>query len=324
MPRRSGCRIPGTRRLIDTFAKHRKRPLNEHIAEWHQSLLDKGTTQKHADLVRGQAQRVIEDCRFTSWPDLSAFTVQAFLGGLRAVGRSVQTCNFYLQAIKQFCRSMVQEGQAPGNPLVHLHGGNVRTDRRHDRRAFNDDKLRLLLETTRNGATRYGMTGAERAMLYRLAAETGLRAGEIRSLSSQSFDLEGNPPTVTVEAAFSKHCRKDVQPLPSPLAVELQAFVVTQDADASVFRRPRPDAVVTMLRADRVDARSAWMDEASDDKDREQREKSSFLAYRDEAGRVADFHAFRRTFITNLARGGVHPKQAQDLARHSDINLTMG
>ena len=78
-----------------------------------------------------------------------------------------------------------------------------------------------------------------------------------------------------------------------------------------------------MIRCDLEDARSAWTDEARDDKDREQCEKSSFLAYRDEAGRVADFHALRHTFITNLARAGIHPKQARDLAHLSDINLTM-
>jgi integrase len=38
---------------------------------------------------------------------------------------------------------------------------------------------------------------------------------------------------------------------------------------------------------------------------------------------VADFHALRHTFITNLAMSGVHPKVAQDLARHSTIELTM-
>ena len=27
--------------------------------------------------------------------------------------------------------------------------------------------------------------------------------------------------------------------------------------------------------------------------------------------------------ISNLARSGVHPKTAQDLARHSDVNLTL-
>jgi len=38
---------------------------------------------------------------------------------------------------------------------------------------------------------------------------------------------------------------------------------------------------------------------------------------------VADFHSLRHTFISNLARGGVHPKVAQSLARHSTITLTM-
>ncbi len=86
---------------------------------------------------------------------------------------------------------------------------------------------------------------------------------------------------------------------------------------------PLSDKTAKMLRADLTDARAAWIDEAPYDKERERREHSSFLAYRDEAGSVTDFHALRHTFITNLARGGVHPKQAQDLARHSDINLTM-
>lgn len=41
------------------------------------------------------------------------------------------------------------------------------------------------------------------------------------------------------------------------------------------------------------------------------------------AGQAVDFHALRHTFLTLLAAGGVHPKVAQDLARHSDVNLTL-
>jgi len=44
----------------------------------------------------------------------------------------------------------------------------------------------------------------------------------------------------------------------------------------------------------------------------------------DDAGRVVDFHGQRTTFITALARAGVAPATAQRLARHSDINLTLG
>ncbi len=65
------------------------------------------------------------------------------------------------------------------------------------------------------------------------------------------------------------------------------------------------------------------MARAGTDAEKAEREKGSFLAYRDDAGRVSDFHSLRHTFISNLANAGVHPKLAQALARHSDINLTM-
>ena len=54
-----------------------------------------------------------------------------------------------------------------------------------------------------------------------------------------------------------------------------------------------------------------------------ERERTPFCKYRDDSDRVCDFHALRHTFISNLARGGVHPKLAQQLARHSTITLTM-
>ena len=47
-------------------------------------------------------------------------------------------------------------------------------------------------------------------MLYRLAVETGLRAGELRSLKVASFDLDHC--TLTLEAAYSKHRRQDTIP----------------------------------------------------------------------------------------------------------------
>ncbi len=65
--------------------------------------------------------------------------------------------------------------------------------------------------------------------------------------------------------------------------------------------RPR-DKTAKMLRADLADAG---------------------IQYRDNAGLVADFHSLRHTSITNLARGGVHPKVAQQLARHSTITMTL-
>jgi hypothetical protein len=77
------------------------------------------------------------------------------------------------------------------------------------------------------------------------------------------------------------------------------------------------------MKADLAAARTAWIAAAASQREREDRESGTFLAYRDDAGRCADFHALRHTFISNLASGGVHPKTAQRLARHSTITLTM-
>ena len=47
------------------------------------------------------------------------------------------------------------------------------------------------------------------------------------------------------------------------------------------------------------------------------------IAYRDDSGRVLDFHAFRHTYVTMLARSGAPVKVVQTLARHSDPKLTL-
>ncbi len=83
-----------------------------------------------------------------------------------------------------------------------------------------------------------------------------------------------------------------------------------------------PDSPAKMLRQDLEAARNNWIEEAETDPIQAERKRLSFLRYRTVEG-VADFHSLRHTFITNLARGGVHPRLAQDLARHSDINLTL-
>ncbi len=76
-----------------------------------------------------------------------------------------------------------------------------------------------------------------------------------------------------------------------------------------------------MLQRDLASARRILISESKDESERERREKSDFLRYKNSMGLYADFHAMRHTFITNLCRANVSPKTA--LPRHSDIRLTM-
>ena len=50
--------------------------------------------------------------------------------------------------------------------------------------------------------------------------------------------------------------------------------------------------------------------------------KKAGIEYFDAQGRVADFHAMRMTFGTNLHRQGAPPRVAMELMRHSDMRLT--
>lgn len=206
------------------------------------------------------------------------------------------------------------------------------------------------MAAAKSGESYRGLSGADRALLYIVAANTGLRARELISLTADSFDLDADQPTVTVEAAYSKHRRRDVLPVRADLVVLLRPVVSdlnSKAADAAQNRTVHKhdsrvkssgeiasaarlwpgtwaDRAAEMLAADLAAARQTWIDEVKDEGDeRAERINSDYLAYTDDTGRVFDFHALRHQFISNLARGGASPKEAQALARHSTITLTM-
>jgi len=206
--------------------------------------------------------------------------------------------------------------------LAHLAGYNVKLDRRHDRRALTDEELARLIQAAERGPKERGMFGPNRAMLYQLAVGTGFRAGELASLTPESFDLNAEPPTVTIEAAYSKHRRRDEQPIRRDLADLLKPWLKGRKRGQPVFKMP--DKPVKLIQADLKAAREAWLEEAMSEKECKARERTTFLAYRDGANRVADFHALRHTYISRLIQSGVNIKVAQELARHSTPTLTLG
>ena len=286
--------------LVDPHEEHKARPLVEHLDEWRATLLAKGRSEKYANGSRVHAGYVVDGCGLKRWGDIQASRVQAWLGDQRREGMGAVTCNHRLRAFKSFCRWMVRDGRAAESPVAHLDRLNERTDRRHERRVLADDEIRMLLDTTAAGPIRYGLSGQLRSLAYRTALESGLRAAELRSLMPGSFDLDADPPTITVAAAYSKRRREDVQPVRTDFARAVAPLVARCSASQNVF--PLPEATSRMLQADLEPAG---------------------IEYRDDAGRVADFHSLRHTFVSRLASSGVHPKEAQTLARHSTITLTM-
>jgi len=286
--------------IVDKYKKHRLRPLSEHLEDFRKAL---GDTTKHAKQTVKSVKKVFEACRFRKWADIQASTFFNYLNKLKNHGdMSPRTFNFYLKAGKQFCRWMVQDQRASQSPLEHLKAETI-TNRKRQRRVLNADEIRTLLEVTKAAPERFGMTGYERALLYRLAVETGLRANELRNLKVSSFDF--NNLTVTAVAVYTKNKQIATLPLRADTAGELQSFFASKMPNTKAFGgryQKLTDRTAEMLRCDLADAN---------------------IHYQDDAGMYFDFHSFRHEAGSLLAASGTHPKVAQSIMRHSDINLTM-
>jgi site-specific recombinase XerD len=310
--------------ITDPYREHRKRPLAEHVEDFRKYLLNKGNTQAYVGMTYSRVLTLVKGCRFERIGDVSASRVAAYLADRRRHGLGQQTSNFYLTAVKAFCRWLVQDRRTNENPLAHLQGGNVKLDRRHDRRNLSPEEINRLLDAAACSTDDFrGLTGQDRYYLYAVALGTGFRAAELASLTRASFQLAANPPVARVQAGYSKNRKEAAQPLASDLAVAIADYVADMPKDGRVWPGTWTEKAANMLRADLAAARLAWLKEAKTPEEQEQRKASTFLAYRDEEGRCADFHSLRHSFITSLTSGGVHPKVAQVLARHSSITLTL-
>ena len=176
-------------------------------------------------------------------------------------------------------------------------------DVRHKRRALTGEEFAQLINSARDsGEVIQRFDGEQRARIYLVSYMTGIRRKELGSLTPRSFDLESNPPTVTVEAATSKHRKKDVLPLHPELVVALREWLQELKPSDKLFPK--------------LERRKAWL--------MVQRDLERVgIPYENHDG-IADFHAAgRHTHITELFRNGASLPEVQKLARHSDIKLTM-
>ncbi len=316
--------------LIEPHDEQGKRPLAKHVADYRRYLESKRNAATHVKLTESYIRKVLDGCKFKLIRDLSPSRVGRWLADLRAKGRSVRTSNAYLIAIKGFTRWLVRERRAKEDVLSHLSRLNTETDVRRKRRVLTMDELERLMAAAEASNAKLGrMRGADRAIVYRVAAFTGLRAQEIASLTPRSFALEANPPTVTVDACYSKHRRKDVLPLAEDLCGRLRAYLAKRECER---RRGGEERLWpgkwyrkagAILQRDLAVAREAWLSDANGTTERARHERSDYLRAVDAAGQVVDYHSLRHGFITYLVMANVPPKVAQALARHSTITLTM-
>jgi len=280
-------------------SKHASAPISEHVEAYRGLLESKGGDPRHVRETMASIHAVLETCEWATLQDLDGARFSAHLREY-AQGRAARTVNARRQALRGFTRWLVANQRLDRDPFATVARAADHVKAR-ERRALDDDEINRLIQATAQEPTRFRMGGERRAMLYRVAIGTGFRAGELASLTPRSFDLDAEDPTITIEAAYSKRRRRDIQPIRPDLAETLRPWLASQPLEKILW--PIKGAKTARMIAADLEAAGVPVE--------------------DDAGRVCDFHALRHTYVTRLARAGVTPKVAQTLARHSTITLTM-
>src|SRR5947207_2223713 len=265
------------------------RSLAAHLQDYLADLEKRNRAGRNGRGGRQLKMRVttlLNDCKWNVAQNISA---DSFIAWRSRQEKSARTLNYYLQAMFSFLNWLERTGRIKGNPLKFVGKIEERGKLKRTRRALTDDELRRLV------------AGSDwRGVVYFVAARTGLRQEELRQLVWDDLRLEEEVPYVRVRVVCAKNKTEEHVALVPEICEALKSLRPSKCAPtALVFERGVP--LAKRLRADL---------------------EANGIAYQDELGRYADFHALRYTWTTFLQRNGIAQRFAMKLLRHSDIRLT--
>jgi len=289
--------------LVDPYAEQKKTPLRDHVAAFREYLTKTKSprtgrfrTEVHVTKTVNRVLRVFDGCQFAFWGDIKRGKVEMFLGENVL---DPKTHNHFVTALRMFCNWMVDYERAEKSPLRKLQ--RIKAKGQKGRRALTPEEVGRLLAATERAPFRYGLSGHERAVLYLLSVETGLRVGELRSLTVSSFDFENA--AVRVEAQFCKNREEAEQLLKRHRVEQFRQFLADKLPAAKAFNMPTHFRTAQMLHAD---CREAGIEIDNG------------------RGKIV-FYSLRHTLATNLDKTGASLKERMAIMRHSDRHsLTLG
>ena len=162
-------------------------------------------------------------------------------------------------------------------------------------------------------------TGRERALIYKSLVLTGLRKGELASITVAQLDVDGPLAFLELDAADEKERRGADVPLRADLADDLRCWLADKldalQAECRRLREPIPEKLppeTPLFRVPRDLSKILNRDLLA-----------AGIPKRDERGRSIDVHAMRHSFGTLLNKASTAPRTVQAAMRHSTLDLTM-
>jgi integrase len=180
------------------------------------------------------------------------------------------------------------------------------------------ERAREALKENPDLAARLERTGHERALMYKTLVLTGLRKGELASLTVGQLDFGGPVAYAVLNAADEKNRQGSDIPLRADVVTELSSWLGERlgelQEQARRTRKPIPACLPASTRLFHVPSGLSRI------LDRDL--AAAGIPKRDERNRVVDVHALRVTFGTHLCAAGVPLRTAQAAMRHSKPELT--
>jgi integrase len=261
-------------------------------------------------------------------PELTHEAVDRYLAGVEG---STGNKKKHLSAISVFATWLMKKDRIETDPLTRVDvptGGK----KEKERRALTVEQIQKLLDAARArplaafyerygtdvgsgvrqreraqqkrdaAVAQYTRLGRERALIYKTAVYTGLRAGEIGSLKPHHLETDAKPfPRLQIPGKFTKNNQPARLLLLPAFAVELAEWI--RDGaigpDALLFDVPQASA--------RIMAKDL---------------EAAGIPYKTGQG-DADFHSLRMTANVMLGQAGIPARVRQLFMRHGDIRLTM-
>ena len=271
-----------------------KNRLSGHLDSFVESLKVKQCSDRHLSLVENMIKHICKECKFDVISDLDANRFTAFVNGLNL---AVKTKRHYIAGIKQFTKWLHDTGKLSKNNFRLIKTPKVlQSDQVHARRALTADEVARLIQAAEASKPFRSITGAERALIYRLAVETGLRFNEIKTLKVSDFDFKAG--TVEVRDENEKARRGAILLLRQSTADEIKQFLRNKTSQSAAFLLKKG---YLMMKTDL---------------------ETAGIPYKVD-GTFADFHSLRHSTASLLIQTGASPKVVQTLMRHTDLNLTM-
>jgi len=332
----------------DAVIDHQATAISSHVDAYLIHMATKVSAVHHENVARS-LRRIVAECKFERLAHLDRSAVETWMIRQQAEGMGARTRNTHRAAIVAFANWCVESRRLAGNPLVRLVKADEKADRRRQRRAMTEQELVALLDVTqrrplldamtiRRGkhkgeahaklkpetVARLEMLGRERALIYKTLVLTGLRKGELASLTVGQLALEGLTPYAVLHAADEKNRQGSTIPLRADLAAELRVWLADKLAVAQADALLPPEGNQKAPAPARLPAGTPLFGVPIQlvlilDRDL----RLAGIPKVDERGWTVDVHALRHTTGTLLSKAGVAPRTAQAVLRHSTLDLTM-